>query len=60
MSRFSSRKFIVTMAVVAATTGLAVAGKMTGDVSTVLVVCVGAYNAANAVIRRADAAGPDR
>jgi hypothetical protein len=49
-SKFASRKFIVTMAAMIIAGALAVANKLTGEVATIFTVCVGAYNAANAVV----------
>lgn len=48
--RFTSRKFIVVMSCIAAASGLAAYGKMTGDVATVLLACVVSYNMANAYV----------
>lgn len=46
--RLSSRKFIVTMSVVALAGALAFFGKMDGNTAMVLTGCITAYNVANA------------
>jgi xanthine/uracil permease len=50
MIKYQSRKFIVAMATIASTTGLAAFGKMSGDVATVLLAVNLGYHAANAWI----------
>ena len=47
LSKFGSRKFLVTMTVVVATVVLAWQGKVDANVALVLAACVAAYNAAN-------------
>ena len=46
-NKFMSRKFLVTVFVLGATTTLAYVGKMNGDVALVFGACVAAYNYAN-------------
>ena len=48
--RFSSRKFWVVEQVIVFTTVLAYLGKLSGEFSTIVSVCVGAYVGANAFI----------
>ena len=48
--RFTSRKFIVAMSSIIASTALAAYGKMTGDVATVLLAVNAGYHLANAWI----------
>jgi len=47
LAKFSSRKFMVTAATIAVTTGLAYFGKMNGDVSLVFAAAIASYNWAN-------------
>jgi hypothetical protein len=49
-ARFSSRKFWVVEQVILFTTVLAYFGKVTGEYSTIVSVCVGAYTFANAYV----------
>lgn len=46
--RYSSRKFIITGSALVMAFGLTIAGKLTAEFATVVTVCVGAYNIANA------------
>ncbi len=48
--RFSSRKFWITLIVIAVTTGITLAGKLTGDFATVMTVCIGSYNIVNGYV----------
>jgi len=50
MNGYGSRKFIVTMLGMVLGFILALAGKMTGDVSLVLVAAIGGYHIANAYV----------
>lgn len=50
MTKFTSRKFIVTMSALVGSILLAYLGKMDGNTAIVLGACVGAYNYANAKI----------
>lgn len=47
MADFGSRKFLVTMSVIAATVGLAAFGKVDANVALIFGACVTAYNWAN-------------
>ena len=49
-ARFSSRKFWVVEQVILFTTVLAYLGKLSGEYTTIVTVCVGAYVGANAFI----------
>ncbi len=50
IERLSSRKFVISIGLGAATTTLAAYGKMTGDVATVFLAIVASYNIANAYV----------
>ncbi len=50
MGKFSSRKLIVVCGIAVATTALAIAGKMTGDVASVFTGIVIVYPAAQGYI----------
>jgi len=49
-SKFTSRKFIVTMTGMTLAGVLAAIGKMSGDMAGVIVVAIGAYNYSNSYI----------
>lgn len=50
MEKYRSRKFIVTLFCAVSAVALASVGKMSGDVATVLMACVAAYNLGQAYI----------
>lgn len=48
--RYTSRKFVITAGGMLLAFVAAMAGKMTGDLSLVLITAIGGYNAANAFL----------
>jgi hypothetical protein len=53
-AKFHSRKYQVTLMCIGIGTVMAFVGKLTGELSALLTVALGAYNAANAWVHKKD------
>ena len=53
-AKFSSRKYQITWGCVLIGTAMALMGKLTGELSALLTVAMGAYNVANAWVHKKD------